>query len=341
LTLAALSASAGSLPRVVVLPSDQSPVVPAFVEALRIQVVNRAEVVVGPPLRSHSLGDRLPEASRLVGDGHAALAIWIEESSSQEPSVREFVVYAVGKQEHRALIEVARIRADEAPDTMRALALKVGAFIDTVLATKGGAPELGRGLEAERPPGAEVAPAPLESRSRLRFVAEVGAQGAISTSSSGAQGGLGVAAGARLDRGEQLFELYGGLGLFGDLHIDGAAGALTVREKRVVGGARALFVPGRLPPRLAFGALVEGGARLLTADGVSPSGGRGSVDRAVPVLAFGGEARLLLGASAALRASLGLEVEATRQTFGIDGVAAADLGRLRPIGAISLIFSVP
>jgi hypothetical protein len=37
------------------LPSDQSPVVPTFVEAL---LVSRAEVVVGQPLRSRSLGDR-------------------------------------------------------------------------------------------------------------------------------------------------------------------------------------------------------------------------------------------------------------------------------------------
>jgi hypothetical protein len=336
-TLAVLPASAEPLPRVVVLPSEQSPVVPTFVEALRIQVVNRADVVVGPPLRSQSLGARLREASRLVGEGQATLAIWIEESSSQEPSVREFIVYGVGRQEHRALIEVARIRADEAPDTMRALALKVGAFIDTVLAVKERGPELARGIDGEGPP-----PAPLpESRSRSSFVAEVGALGAISTTSAGAQGGLAVAAGARLDRGAQLLELYAGLGLLTDLHVDSAAGDLTVREKRVVGGVRALFVPEQVRPRVAFGALVEGGARLLTADGVSPSGGRGGVGRTVPVLAFGGEARLLLGASAALRAAIGLEVEATRQTFDIDEVPAADLGRVRPMAMISLVFSVP
>src|SRR5262245_45570754 len=87
-TFATSPAGAGLLPRVVVLPSDPAFVAPAFVEALRIQVVNRAEVVVGPPLEGQSLGDRLPEASRLVGEGQAALAIWIEESSSKEPSVR-------------------------------------------------------------------------------------------------------------------------------------------------------------------------------------------------------------------------------------------------------------
>jgi len=341
-TLASLSAPP-ALPRVVVLPSDQSPVVPTFAEALRIQVVDRAEVVVGPPLRTQSLGDRLPEAAREVESSQATLAIWIEESSSREPSVREFVVYAVGTQEHRALIEVARIRADEAPDTMRALALKVGAFIDTVLSSRDRPPDLARALESEHPPSAAPAPTPPPEGNppRVRFIAEVGGLAAIATTSVGLQGGLAIGVGARLDRGSGLFELYGGFDLLTDLQVRGTAGDLTVREKRVVGGARALLAPRRYRGRVALGALVEGGARLLGAEGVSPSGGRGSVDRSVPLVVFGGEARLGFSESAALRASIGLEVDASRQTFAIDDIAAADLGRIRPMCALSLIFSVP
>jgi hypothetical protein len=45
-------------------------------------------------------------------------------------------------QRHRALIEIARLRADEGPDIDRALALKVGAFVDTLLAER--TPERGR-----------------------------------------------------------------------------------------------------------------------------------------------------------------------------------------------------
>jgi hypothetical protein len=122
-----------------------------------------------------------------------------------------------------------------------------------------------------------------------------------------------------------------------DADAHGPGGNVSLEEQVVGGGARALALRGRV----AFGGFLELTARLLDAQGTSPAGGRGAVSRAVPALLGGGEARLGLGSQLALRAALGLEVGLRRQTFSIDDNPVSDLGRLRPTGALSIVFSTP
>jgi hypothetical protein len=322
--------------RVLVVGTGESPVPVAFVEALRIQVIARAEVVEGPPLKATLLGDRFEEASRLVEAEHAVLAVWIEQAARQDHEVLDFVVYAVGRQPHRALIEVARVRADEAPDTDRVLALKVGAFLDSILTTGGSEVDLARSFgQTALPP--ETARPVLH----LAFVGEVGGIVTLATPAGVFQEGIGVAAGARLAGARRAGEAYAAFRLPTDANAAGAAGRLAVRERLLVGGARVLFFrePSRAP--LAFGAFLEAGVRFLDGEATAPGGGRGSADRTVALAVTGGELRIGLGRTLALRLFAGLEVDAVRQTFSIDDVRVYDMGHVRPTAGLSFVFALP
>jgi hypothetical protein len=340
----ALSQAASPLPRVLVVGTAQGPVRAAFVEALRIQVVARAAVVEGRPLETTLLGERFEEAARLVETENAVLAVWIEEATGGDRPTRDFVVYAVGREPHRALVEVARVRADEAPDTDRALALKVGAFLDSILTAGDAAVDLARafGKTAFPVDGGPPAVVPgASSAPGLRFVGEAGGLVAAAVPSAAVQGALGVAAGARFGRQARYGEAYAALRFFSDLDVVGPGGRVTVRDRLLLAGARVLFAGERPEARLAIGAFLEAGARFLDADGVSPGGGRGGAARTVLVVVPGAEARLGLGRAAALRLSAGLELDAVRQRFSIDDVPVYDMGRLRPTAALSLVLAAP
>jgi hypothetical protein len=334
---------AAPAPRVLVVGTGDSPVRAAFVEALRIQVVTRAEVVEGPPLRADLLGDRFEEASRLVEAEQAVLAVWIDQSARRDQEALDFVVYAVGRQPHRALVEVARVRADEAPDTDRVLALKVGAFLDSILTTGGSDVDLTRsfGKTALPADASRTVPVLAPSRPRARFVGEVGGVGALAVPSAVFQGGVGLSAGARLERGGHAAEAYAALRLLSDARGSGVAGSLAVSERLLLGGVRMLFFREQSGERLAIGPFLEAGVRFLDAEGTAPGGGRGSAERTVPVVAPGAEVRIGFGRALELRVFSGLEVNLIRQTFSIDGVPVYDMGRLRPTAGLSLLFAVP
>ncbi len=340
LVAAALMLPAAPLPRVLVLGQDHLAPRPTFVEALRIQATGLAAVDAGPTLGSTTVGDRLDEAAAMAGKERAILALWIEQAASKDRSGLDFVVYAVGKDRGRALIEVARLRAEEGPDLDRALALKVGEFLDTLLAAHPTEVDVARTFaEKAIAPSTEPSSLPQKPAESLivRFVGDVGAVVAIGTASTGVQSGLAVSAGARLGRRTWFAEACGGLRLLTDADVSNLSGRLVMHEKMMSGALRLVG----LYDRFAFGGFVEGGGRLLDAEGTSPTGGRGAVSRTVPALAFGGEARVALSGSAAVRAGAGLEVDVKRQTFSIDGLPVSDLGRLRPTGALSVVFSIP
>jgi len=340
LITAALMLPAAPLPRVIVLGQDHLTARATFVEALRIQVTGLAAVDERPALASGSLGDRLDEAAAMVGKERAILAIWIDQAASKDRSGTDFVVYAVGKDRDRALIEIARLRADEGPDIDRALALKVGEFLDKVLADRPVEVDVARTFsEKTIAPSADRATPPrhVGGPPLLHFVADVGAVVAIGTASTGVQSGLAISAGARLEHGSWYAEILAGLRLMTDADVSNASGRLLMHEKMVSGGARLLG----LHDRFAFGGFFEAGARMLEADGTSPVGGRGTASRTIPALAFGGESRVALSGTAGVRAAMGLEVDVQRQTFSIDGLPVSDLGRVRPTGSISVVFSIP
>jgi len=315
---------------VLVLGSESAPVRPAFLELLRIQVVKSALVEAGPPLQTTSLPDRLAEAAGLVEQQDAILAVWVEEAAAQDPSVSDFVVYAVGKERHRALIEIARLRAGEGPDIDRALALKVGAFLDMLLAER--APEVDVARSFAR---GDLAP-PM-ARLSIRFMGEVGAVTALGITPDSVQGGLSVALGGRLGGRSWLGEAYGALLVLTDIDVTGSAGRLSVSEQVLAGGVRALH----LRRRFALGGFFQAGARLLDAKGTSPPGGRGTLSRTVALLLWGAEARFELASRIALRGAAGLELDLTRQSFSIDGARASDLGRLRPLAMLSFVLAAP
>src|SRR5258708_187534 len=179
---------AAPLPRVLVIGQDHVTARATFVEALRIQVTGLAAVDARPALGSASLGDRLDEAAAMASKERAILAIWIEQAASKDRGGTDFVVYAVGKDRDRALIEVARLRADEGPDADRALALKVGELLDKGLADRPAEVDVARTFVEKG-----IAP-PLEPATPLhhagggppmmRFVADIGAVVAIGTAST-------------------------------------------------------------------------------------------------------------------------------------------------------------
>jgi len=115
-----------------------------------------------------------------------------------------------------------------------------------------------------------------------------------------------------------------------------------VTDPRAIGRAWYFRLPREFDRTGTFqlGAKLGLGVRLLSAEGFSEDVRTGSALLAVPSLSLGPELRLRLSARISFGAEVAGEWMAIRQSFSVDGVRIADLGRFRGNAQLSLIFFV-
>lgn len=296
----------------------------AFVEALTIQLAGDAHVETGPTLSATTLAAQIDAAVEVMGARDATVGIWTEVV---EPNARVFdlVLYAVGRKRDLALVKVARVAVVEGDDVDRALALKAGEFLDSLIDV----PEIERLVVPAPDPAPTTSP-----RSIVRAFAAIG--GGIFAGAGPTQGALGIEGGIRIGRSTNAVEIALAFRLPSAIDRTIDAGTLSIDERASAIGVRALRTFGTTT---AVGVDAELGARHVDALGIAMDGVVGRSSRWVPTAGGGGEVRSSLG-RVALRAALGIEVALIDQEFTIDQRVVVGLGRVRGTGQLSLVISL-
>jgi hypothetical protein len=294
----------------------------ALVDEIRIQLANVAEVEPRPALGEPTFSGRIARATHEVIDRNAALGVWTELRTTA--SGKDVLLCAVSKHRERSVIEIGLSPGASDRDAERALALKLGALLDTMPAWSSE-----QRIEApERPARAADLSAWLEAGT---FIAK-------GAGSSGVSGGAAAAAGARISLADFALEPYAFLRLPRDTEVSDARGRVTTAEIALGGGARALY---RTAHALDLGGGVEAGIRRLDAVGTAPSGETGAARRDVPAVAMTVDVGARLFSWLAIRVAAGVEVALRRQVFSVGGETLEDFGRVRPTLRISGVLSPP
>lgn len=318
------AAAAGPEERaVIVLPAGSDGATAAeLAAALRVHLGGGAAVELGAPLGAQTLGERFAHASSLVTGGGALLVVWVERVAGAGAH-DDYVVYAVGRDPSRALVEVVRVPADGRAGAVRIMALKVSSLIDLLrVAAAGPADVEAAFVRASAAPAAGGA----------AIFAELGGAAVGPGGDVGPRPGALAAAGLELARGSGALSVH----LSGRLARVGVADEgrdLEVDEVAITVGLRAL----RRRGRFAAGLGIDLGAWIFAARGTA--GGR--TDKAlsvIPTVAVAAEGRASLTRRLELRLALGAEVDAIRQRFLLLREPAADLGRWRPMATLSAVW---
>lgn len=317
--------------QVLVLPTESATEQSGFVEALRIQLVGVGRVEAGPAVTGATLPEKIEQATSAVDEAGATLAVWIERGPATEGEGIDFILHVVGRKSGRVLVEVFRLPARDAPETDRALALKVRDALDALLEPSteemSGSPADWLGQHPPRPNPAH----------RTRLMLEVGARVAPNIGAPESQGALMVAAGARLPLRPLPVDVYLAGWLPSGFSEATRSGSVDTDEIPVAVGARAVADL----VRFSLDARVELGARFVTAHGVTPFGAEGDASVIVPSVVAGLGAARPLRPGVDVRAFAGLEVSPWREKLTVNNIPVLDFGRARPILQVSVLVLVP
>jgi hypothetical protein len=335
--LSATAAAENARPRVLVFDTDAGPAPVGFVQALQIQLADRAALEPGPKVNG-SLSERLDQASSALQAIGASVALWVERVSTGEDST-QFLVHVVSRQRDRVLVQVVTLPGPESPETDRALALKVTEVLASVLDAQAVdvAPAI-VGRRQQVAPAAQEAAVQTESAGpRAGVVVEAGALGASAVNGDDdAQLGALAGAGARLESNALQAEAVARFGAASGMQAAGQGGTVETNEM-LVGAALRLLMAGRHGSAGVHGG---GGVRIVQARGQAQDGRTGEATRTVPFVVFGPEARANVGSSIALRAGLGMEVALRRQVFAVEGAPVAELGTVRGSAEMMLVIVI-
>lgn len=223
------SAATSAQARVWLLRFDDQPERPGLLEALQIQLLEaRVEVDADPLPVAPALGQRLSMATAR-GQAHGAdLLLWVE---GPDPASGELVLYAVGHNNSRALIEVLRAEGGDGPAVDRALALKVQALLDAQVVVPGGRVSLTQALVplSLPPPSAPGFAEPREPG--LSLFSEVGLSAPLGLQPLAWQPGVEAAAGVRTTLGAGWSAaVAAGLRFAPSVSIERSAGVMRVQE---------------------------------------------------------------------------------------------------------------
>jgi hypothetical protein len=307
----------------VLAPEEQAPR-PTLVEVLRLHLSGTARVDPSSvPFPAGTAARRVALATAIVNAEHADFAIWLESVALSDGTTL-FALYVVGGRAGRAIVEVVRLPvAIDGPDIDRTLALKASEIIEAALVTPLITPSA-----LSRPPAA--LPSPPEPPPRWGLELSGALRGLSDATDSEAGFGLAVS---------RLLALR-------PLELDGRLSALLLSDS-VVSRARrvrlsetdaALGLGLRSTGIVQLGARFELDARLLRAHGFAGNEETGSALVLVPGVAIGPELRLRLGRYMSFSALVSAEWMLIRQSFVVDGISVADLGRIRGNAQLSLIF---
>lgn len=307
-------------PRIVLIqPQGETPR-PGLEPALRIQLRGTAEVVAVPHPFPNDVASRLSAASGLAEEHDADWVLWADAPEPTPPKSEQTVLYLVGRQNGRALIEVVSVPGGEGPEVDRSLALKVHELLDV---REGAAYALGN---AE-------APEPEPARKRVQLWLEAGAQ-------AGVEGDGGAAFDAFLAFGPSLSTQT----LLIAVPIELAIG-LPRRIARAGDEVRWTELGATLWLKLGarLGAAVLGGglgAKLAFSDveGTTQTGRQGSATELLPGIVASVDGELPLSDSFGARLALGVELRLKRQHFLIEGDDVGNTGRIVPFARLSVVW---
>ena len=345
--------SARAEDRVLLLDSEAA-ARPGLLAALRIQLTGAAAVEVRHELPPGDSAARIAYATELSRRENALLVVWAEGPTPLPYGGQEAVLYAAGRREGRALLEVVRVPGQRGPDMDRTLALKVSEVVSELKAAEragaeagaiggagiAGAPAAGHAGESATQPAAalhdaepieEEEPAPWQWRPNL---------------------GAGVLAApqARTDAGQWSAQLHAGVGLRSEpwqlgarLGFGFAPGVTATRD-----GARVQST--ELTPELTLLAQFEQrplwlGLRagfalsFVEAQGFTPQGLDRDGSARIPALRFGVDVELPVLAGFSVALAIELEARLLRQRFAVNEEEVADLGQLRPLARLSVLFA--
>lgn len=133
--------AASAQDRVLLMDSPASPRA-SLAAALRIELVDSAVVQVVSELPDGSVSERIAVATALGERNDALLVVWSDDPMAQADGSSEVVLYAVSRQEGRALLQVVRVPGGTGPEVDRALALKIHEAIGDLQRMHELAPEL-------------------------------------------------------------------------------------------------------------------------------------------------------------------------------------------------------
>lgn len=307
-------------PRIVLVKPEGEPPRPGLEPALRIQLRGSAELVAVSAPFPDDVSSRLAAANALAEQHDADWVLWTDAPEASPPKSEQAVLYLVGRQNGRALIEVVRVPGGEGPEVDRSLALKVGELIDV---REGAAYALGN---------AEV-PEPEHELKRVQLWLEAGAQAGLEGDGGGALDLL-VAVGPSLSTPALLlavpFELA--IGLPRSIERGGDEARWTE-----LGATLWLKLAARLGPLFLGGGL--GGKLAFTdVEGTTQAGRTGTATELLPSMVASIDGELPITASVGARLALGTELRFKRQHFLIEGEDVGDTGRVVPFGRLSVVW---
>jgi len=327
-----------TLVRVLVLSPETEPPPPRFVQELGIHLADTAEVLPGPAVSGVTLPAKVDSAVRAVDAGDATLAVWVERGGKTKGGELEFVLYIVGRREGRLLVEVFRVPAKEGPDLDRTLALKVGEVLDRALRKETQTTAANGWLAPEIPETPEPLPATPEPVRQRRWLAELDGRWGGGGDAPASQSGAALAGGVRWRRDQLALEVLLAVGFDGGLEeLEDLDGTVTTDEVTAAACARLLAKVG---PVWAGGGL-SAGARFVDAEGTTPRGTTGSDWIAVPTVTAAADVRFPIGRSLEVRGAAGMEWSPDRVTLTVNQQPVVDLGRVRAVAEVALVFSIP
>lgn len=333
-----IASTAWAQPRVIVLATSEAPVRPAFVEALTIELVDRAAVEAGPTLEGTSLPAHMDAAFNIISQRSATLGVWIDAANAAGTSY-DLVLYAIGRRRDVALVKVARVEVASGADVDRALALKVGDFLDELLVEPAAAsivavsqrsPERVPEATSHPPVAAAAASGDIVARPHWLFI-DLGAH--VAVASGGPRPGLAIEAGLRATRDRWLIEYALGARAFTAADAEAPTGSAIITDRSFTASARVLVGNARR----GVGVRAGFAARALDVTGIANDGTRGELRRIVPVGEIGVDARIPLGSSLALRGNIGAEIALIDEVFTLDAVVVHRGGRARGTATISVL----
>jgi len=288
----------------------------------------------------------LPVASMLLREEDAMLGVWIRWS---RPGTA--LLYVVGGPEDIALVRVVEVTGEPGPDLDRALALTIAELLDSILDVHPLAPEESDGLDLAAvapvllvtpPPSPEAAPALLPEEPvaspHWMLALELGALGSVSLEPGFASLAGRFALAAGYGEGIAKFEVALAFEVAAPVFVSAANTLIDLRGLGPGVEFRALAV---LDSTWTLGGNLGVGLRFLELSAEARDGRRTALEVAVATLSLGGELRAAFMPQAEVRLGLGLEVSTERRRFSVDGEIVLDLGLFRPLGALTLVVTVP
>jgi hypothetical protein len=334
-----VAATALASTRVVVLGTGGEAPPRGLVEALRVQLLRAAEVAEGPALPPGSLSDQVERAALALEASSATLVVWMHAGPRAGSPQRDHELLVMARHRERALLVVTRVPPGEPAETDRALALKIREVLDEVLAEQRRAPDLAPLIAraSSRPAPASRDGPQVEQELGVAALAEVGCVLTTGAADGGLQPGASFGAGARVTRAALAAEIVASAAFLASLEAETAQGRASVREADLASGLR---VHHRWS-RVGLGGFAAAGVRLLDASGTSSSGGEGTTQRTTAHVVAGPDLRVVVAGPLEARAAVGLEIEAKRQRFTIQGEPVIDLGHVRGVAHMSLLVALP